>query len=84
MHVDKILLTHNRLDHKSQILCNRVTVTLPNNLTRILHGELDLEILVPVGVDLQSSFTDPFGIIFIDTLYLETMRDVVFFQSCQD
>jgi len=53
-------------------------------LTGILHGKLDVEVLVPVGVDLQLTFADPLGIIFINVFYLEVVFEVEFFQSCQD
>jgi len=53
-------------------------------LTGILHGELDLEVLVPVGVDLQLAFADPLGIVFIDIFYFKIMFEVEFCQSGPD
>jgi hypothetical protein len=43
-----------------------------------------LQILVPVGVNLEPPFPDPFGVIFVDVLDDKVMLDVEFFQSCQD
>jgi hypothetical protein len=53
-------------------------------LTRILDGELDLQVLVPVAVDLQLALPDPFGVIFIDVFDFKIVLQVELFQSCQD
>jgi hypothetical protein len=53
-------------------------------LTGILHGELDVEVLVPVGVNLQLAFADPLGIVFINIFYFEVVFEVKFFQSGPD
>jgi len=83
-HIDKVLFPDNRFYNKSQILCNRVTKGLSDNLTRILNCKLDLEILVPVGIYLEFTFTYPLCVIFINVLNLKFVRNVEFFQSCQD
>jgi hypothetical protein len=83
-HVDKVLLSHDRLDHEAQVLCDRIAEAFPDDLAGILDRELDLQILVPIGVDLQLSFPDPFGVVFIDALDLNGMLDVELFQSFQD
>jgi hypothetical protein len=84
LHIDEIFFTHNGFDHETQIIRNRITKRLSDDLTGILDRELDLQILVPVGIDLQFSFTDPFGIIFIDVLYFKVVFDIEFFQSGPD
>jgi hypothetical protein len=53
-------------------------------LARILDGELDLQVLVPVAVDLQTPLADPLGVVFVDVLDDNLVFDVEFFQSCQD
>jgi hypothetical protein len=84
LHVNEIFFTHHRLDHETKIICDRIAIALSNNLARILNREFDFQVLVPVGIDLQVSFTDPFGIIFIDVLNFEVVFDVEFFQSGPD
>ncbi len=44
----------------------------------------DFQILVPIGIDRELSFPDPFCIVFINVLDDKLMLDVEFFQSCQD
>jgi hypothetical protein len=83
-HVDKIFFPDDRFDHISQIFGNRIPEGLSNNLTGILYGEFNLEILVPVGIDLQPSFPDPLCIVFIDIFDDKVVLDVELFQSCQD
>ena len=84
LHINKIFFTHHRLDHKTKIICDRIAIAFSNNLTRILNGEFDLQILVPVGIYLQFAFTYPFGIIFINVFNFEVVFDVEFFQSGPD
>jgi len=49
-----------------------------------LYGKLDFKILVPVGIDFESSFPDPFGIIFVNIFYFKIVLKVEFFQSGPD
>jgi hypothetical protein len=83
-HVDKIFFADHRFDHVSQVFGNGVAKSLAHDLTGILDGKFNFQILVPVGIDLEPSFPDPFGIVFIDVLDDKVMLDVEFFQSCQD
>jgi hypothetical protein len=83
-HINKVFFSDDRFDHESQVLGNRFAKSLAHDLTGILHSKFNLEVLVPVGVDLELSFPDPFGIVFIDVLDDKVMLDVEFFQSCQD
>jgi len=83
-HFDKIFFPHNGLYHVTQIVCHWIPEAFAHDLTRVLHRELDLSILVPVGVDLELSFSDPFGVILIDARNLEVIRDFEFLQSFQD
>jgi hypothetical protein len=84
LHVDKIFFAHNGFNHKPQIFGNGIPIAFPDNLTGILDREFDLQVLVPVGVDRQFSFTDPLGIVFINIFYFKIVFQVEFFQSCQD
>jgi len=83
-HVNEVLCPHDRLDHETQIIGNGVPVTLAYNLARILNRKLDLQLLVPVGVDLEFAFPDPFCVVFVNVLDFKVVVDVEFFQSCQD
>jgi hypothetical protein len=83
-HIDKIFFADDRFDHVSQIFGNGISITFAHDLTGVLDGEFNLEVLVPVGIDLEPSFPDPFGIVFIDVFDDKVVFDVEFFQSCQD
>ena len=83
-HIHKIFCPHNGFDDKPQIIGNGITVAFADNLTGVLDRELDLPILVPIGVDFEFTLADPLGIVLIDAFYFNFMFDVEFFQSCQD
>ena len=84
LHVNEIFFTHHRLDHKTKIIRNWVAIALSNNLAGILNRKFDFQVLVPVGIDLQFSFTDPFCIVFINVFNFKIVFDVEFFQSGPD
>ncbi len=83
-HINKIFFPDDRFDHVSQVFGNGVSKSLAHDLTRVLHGKFYFQVLVPVGIDLEPSFPDPFGIVFINILDNKIVLDVEFFQSCQD
>jgi hypothetical protein len=83
-HVNKVFFADHRFDHVSQVFGNRIAKRLAHDLTGILDGEFNLEVLVPVGIDLEPPFPDPFGIVFINVFDDKVVLDVEFFQSCQD
>jgi hypothetical protein len=53
-------------------------------LAGVLNGEFDFQVFVPVRIDLQFAFANPFGVIFINVLDLEMMLEIEFFQSGPD
>jgi hypothetical protein len=83
-HVDKVFFTDNRLDHKPEVFGDGVAVALANDLAGVLHRELDFEILVPIGIDLELAFANPFGVVFVDVFDLKIMLEIKFFQSGPD
>ena len=83
-HINKVFFTDHRFDHISQVFGNGVAKRLAYDLTGVLNGEFYLEVLVPVGIDLEPSFPDPFCIVFIDVFDDKVVLDVELFQSCQD
>ena len=83
-HVYKVFFPDDRFDHIAQIFSNGVPKGLAHNLAGVLDGKLNFQILVPIGIDLELSLADPFGIVFIDVLDDKVVLDVEFFQSCQD
>ena len=83
-HINKIFFTDHRFDNIAQVFGNGVAKRLAYDLTGVLDSEFNLEVLVPVGVDLEFSFPDPFGIVFINVFDDKIVLDVEFFQSCQD
>ena len=83
-HINKIFFTDHRFDHVSQVFGNGIAKRLAHDLAGVLDGEFNLEVLVPVGIDLEPSFPDPFGIVFINVFNDKVVLDVELFQSCQD
>jgi len=52
VHVDEILFTDHLFDHETQVFGHGVAEGFAHQLARVLDGELDLAVLVPVGIDL--------------------------------
>ena len=84
MHFDEIFFAHHRFHGISQIFGHRISKGLSHQLAGVLNREFDFQVLVPVGIDLQLSFSDPLGIILNDTFDLKVVLDVEFFQSEPD
>jgi hypothetical protein len=84
LHVDKIFFTHYRLHGISQILGHRIPKAFADQLAGVLNRKFNLKILVPVGIDLEFSLTDPLGIILNDAPDFKIVIDVEFFQSGPD
>jgi len=83
-HVDEILFSHNGFDNKPQVLRHRITKAFSNQLAGVLNCELDFQVLVPVGIDLQFSFPYPLGITLNNAFDFKIMRNIEFFQSRPD
>ena len=83
-HINKIFFSHDGFYHKPQIFGNGIAKSFTHDLTRVLSGKFNFQVLVPVGIDLELAFANLLGIIFIDVFNLKIMLDVKFFQSCQD
>lgn len=84
LHVDEVFFTYNGLHHKSQVVGNGVTIAFPYNLAGVLNRKFNFQVFVPVRINLEFAFTDPFGIVFINIFYVKVMFQVVFFQSGPD
>ncbi len=83
-HIDKVLLSHTRLDHKAHVIGSRVSKAFPNDLTRVLKGELNAKLIVPAGIGFQLSFTNPRGVKGVHGLYVKFMGNFKLVQSYQD
>ncbi len=83
-HINKVFFSNDRFDHISQVFGNRISEGLAHDLTGVLDGKFNFQVLVPVGIYLESSLTDPLGVVLIDVLDDKVVLDVEFFQSCQD
>ena len=83
-HVDKIFFPDHGFDDKSEIFGNGVPIAFSDDLAGILDSELDLQVFVPVRVDLEFAFPDPFCIVLINIFDFKVMFDVEFFQSGPD
>jgi hypothetical protein len=84
VHFDKIFFTHHRFHRVSEIFGHRIPKSFANQLAGVLYRKFDLQIFVPIGIDLQLSFPDPLGIKLNDTLNLEVVLNLEFFQSDPD
>ena len=83
-HVDEIFFADHGPDDIAEIFGNGVAVALADDLAGVLDGELDLEVLVPVRIDLEAAFPDPFGIVFVNVFNIKVVIDVEFLQSGPD
>jgi len=83
-HVYKVFFPDDRFDHIAQIFGNGIPITLAHDLTGVLDRKFNFQIFVPIGIYLELSLANPFGIVFIDVLDDKVVLDVEFFQSCQD
>ena len=84
MHLNKVFLTRQGFDHKTQIIRHRIPETFAHDLAGVLNGKLDFQFFIPVGVDFQFSLPDPFGIILVDAGNFKMVLDIEFFQSSPD
>jgi hypothetical protein len=84
LHVDEVFFTHHGFDHKPQVFGNGIPKAFPNDLAGVLHREFDLQVFVPVGVDFEFAFPDPFGIVLINIFDFKVVFQVEFFQSGPD
>jgi len=80
-HINEVLFPHQGRYNKPQIVSNGVSKTLAYDLTRILDRKLDLQILVPIRIDLEFPFSDPLGVVLVNTGNFKLVFDVEFFQS---
>ncbi len=83
-HFDDVFLADHRFNDIAQIVGNGVAKAFAHDLARILNSKFYFQILVPVGIDLQSPLADPFCIILINGGYFKVVLDVKFFQSGPD
>jgi hypothetical protein len=84
IHFDEIFFAHHGFHRVSQIFGHRIPEGFADQLTGVLYGKFDFQILIPVGIDFQLSFFDPLGIILDDAPDFEIVLDVEFFQSGPD
>ena len=84
MHVDEILFTDHRLDHETQVFGNRVAKGFTHQLTRVLDGELDFTLPVPLAAGPELALADPLGIVLNDAFDFEVGLELEFFQSEPD
>lgn len=65
-HLYDVFLSHYFLYHVAQIIGNGIAITFSDYLAGILDGELDFSLFIPVGIYLQASLANPFGIVLVD------------------
>ena len=82
--INKIFLTHNSLDYKTQVIHNLIGTAFSADIAGVLDREFGLYVPVPVRIDLELSLPDPLGIKFNDGDQLKFMGDIEFAQSFQD
>jgi hypothetical protein len=84
LHVDEVFFTHHRFHRISQIFGHRIPKAFADQLAGILNRKFNFKILVPIGIDLEFSLSDPLGIILNDASDFKLVLDVEFFQSGPD
>lgn len=84
MHVNEVFFTHNRFDDKPQVFRHRISKALSHQLAGILNRKFHFQILVPIRVDFEFSFSNPFGIILNNASDFKIVRNVEFLQSGPD
>jgi hypothetical protein len=84
VHLDEVLFSDDGLHHETEVVCRGVAVTLAYDLAGILDRKLDLQVLVPVGVYLEFSLPDPFGVVSVDARDFQIGGDVELLQSGPD
>jgi hypothetical protein len=84
LHVDEVFFSDNGFHNKPKVVGNGVSIAFSDNLTGILNRKFDFQIFVPVRVDLEFAFADPFGIVFVNIFYIKVLFEVEFFQSGPD
>ena len=83
-HVDKVLFANHFFNHKPQIVRTCVAVSFANELAGILNGELAFQILVPIRVNWEFSFSNPLSVVADNASDFKFVCNVVFFQSRPD
>jgi hypothetical protein len=84
IHLHQVFFTDCLLDGISEIFGNGIAKTFSYDLAGILNSKLDLQVLVPIRIWFQFSFSDPFGVIFVDIFCFKAVSDIKFFQSGPD
>lgn len=84
MHFDEIFFAHNGFHHEPQIVGRWIPIALPHDLAWILGRKFELQILIPIRIDLKLSFPDPFGVVPVDACDLQVCFDIEFLQSGPD
>jgi len=84
MHLNKVFFADDSFNHESKIFGDGIAKGFTHDLARILDGELDFQVLVPIRIDIELALTNPARVIFIDIFNFEFVLDVEFFQSFQD
>ncbi len=83
-HINEVFRTDNLFHHIPQVIGDGVAKGLSDKLAGILNGKGHFQLLVPVRVDRQFSFPDPFCVILNDAGNFEVVFNVEFFQSGPD
>ena len=83
-HVDEVFFADNGFHDETKVFGNRIAKRLADELAGILNRELDLEVFVPIGVDLEFTLPDPLGVILDNAADFEVVGNLEFFQSGPD
>jgi hypothetical protein len=83
-HFDDVLFANNLFNHVAQVLGYGFAISFSYYLAGILDGKLHLSLFVPVRIHLQSTLTDPFGVVLVDGSYFKVVIYIEFFQSGPD
>ena len=83
-HVNEVLFPDHGLDSVSKVIGHGISKSFSYQLAWVLNRKLNLQVLVPVRIYLESSFLDPLCIKLNDTDDFKIVFYVEFFQSGPD
>ena len=83
-HFNDVFGPDDRPHDIAQVLGDLLAIAFADDLAGILDGKFDLQVLVPIGTDLETTFANPLGVILVDGSNFKIVFDTEFFQSSPD
>lgn len=83
-HVHEVLFTYYGFEDEAKLVGHLFAQGFPDDVAGILNRELDLQVLVPVRIDLEFALSDPLSVELDDAGEFKLVGDVEPAQSFQD